>query len=194
MGSRQIEHQEPEHSTDCQDTDVVMDESLVQRALSTQRSTSLVDLILSLPKFKYTWKPNVQNVMQQFQDFDSERYDIKNCHFDIVQNSKLRFNQCKEVSLFGQRFTEAPSASNWTNRSIKNYDALELPKTFEELNQIPMDRPYNSLDTSSIEKEIAGLGIEAQMFWEIPKVRAALNELCKKIPSTYQKTLQPRYF
>ena len=73
MGSRQIEHQEPEHNTDRQDTDVVMNESLVQRALSTQGSTSLVDLILSPAEIQMdTWKPNVQNIMQQFQDFDNE--------------------------------------------------------------------------------------------------------------------------
>ena len=130
-----------------------------------------------------TWKPNTQNIMQQFQDFDNEGYDIKNCLFDIVQNSKMRFNQCKEVLLFGLKFTEAPSASNWTIRSIENYDALVLPKTFEELDQIPLDRPYNFvmlLDKTSIDKEIVRLGVEAHMFWELPKVREALNELCKK--------------
>ena len=120
--------------------------------------------------------------MQQFQDFDNAGYDIKNCLFDIVQNSKLCYNQCKKVFLIGLRFTEAPSASNSMKRSIENFDALELPKAFEELNQIPLDRPYNflmSLDKSSLDKEIARLGVEAHMFWEIPKVRAALNNLCK---------------
>ena len=52
-----------------------MNESLVQRALSTQGSTSLVDLILSPAEIQMdTWKPNVQNVIQQFQDFDNEGY------------------------------------------------------------------------------------------------------------------------
>ena len=66
---------------------------------------------------------------------------------------------------------------------IENYDTLELPKTFEELDQISLDRPYNflmSLDRSSIDKQIDRLGVEAHMFWGIPKVSAAFNDLCKK--------------
>ena len=39
-----------------------------------------------------------------------------------------------------------------------------------------------SLDKKSIDKEIVRLGVEAHMFWELPKVRDALNDLglCKK--------------
>ena len=37
-----------------------------------------------------------------------------------------------------------------------------------------------ALDKNSIDKEIVRLGVEAHMFWELPKVREALNELCKK--------------
>ena len=100
-----------------------------------------------------------------------------------MQNSKARFNQNKAVHLFGLQFTESPSASNWTNRSVENYDTLVLPSTFEELQKIPLDRPYNflmSLDKSSIDLEIGRLGVEAHMFLEKPEVRAAFNEICKK--------------
>ena len=37
-----------------------------------------------------------------------------------------------------------------------------------------------SLDRNSIDKETARLGVEALMFWELPKVEEALNALCKK--------------
>ena len=184
LGQRQIEYQNPDTTENLPDTDVVMDDSLVQRALSLQGSTSLVDLILSPAEIQMdNWKPNVQSVMHQFQEVDNEGYDINNVFFDVVQNSKLRFNQNKQVFLFGLKFTESPSVSGWTNRSIETYDTLVLPTTFEELEKIPMDRAYNflmSFDKNSIDKEIALLGVEAHMFWENPEVRAAFNEICKK--------------
>ena len=37
-----------------------------------------------------------------------------------------------------------------------------------------------SLDRSSIDKQIDRLGVEAHMFWEIPEVSAAFNDICKK--------------
>jgi len=37
-----------------------------------------------------------------------------------------------------------------------------------------------SLDKESIDKEVGILGIEAHMFWELPKVREMFNELCKR--------------
>ena len=37
-----------------------------------------------------------------------------------------------------------------------------------------------SLDTDSIDNETARLGVEALMFWELPKVEEALNALCRK--------------
>ena len=124
---RNIENKDPDDIIDCPDTDIVMEESLLPRSLSTQVSISLMDLILSPAKIQMdTWKPNVLNIMQQFQDFDNEGYDIKNCPFNIVQNSKMQFNQRKEVFLFGLKFTEAPSASNRTIRSIENYDVTVL--------------------------------------------------------------------
>ena len=85
--------------------------------------------------------------------------------------------------MFGLKFTEAPSASNWTERSVDNWESIVLPKTFEELEQIPLGQHYNfrmSLDRNSIDKEVVRIGVEAHMFWELPKVRDALNDLCKK--------------
>ena len=92
------------------------------------------------------------------------------------------FNQCKKLFLVGLKFTGTPSASNLVNQSIVNYDALVLPKIVKELQQIPLNGSSNFLmllDRNSIDKEIVRLGVEAHMFWEIPKVRAALNKLCK---------------
>ena len=85
--------------------------------------------------------------------------------------------------MFGLKFTEAPSASNWTERSVDNWVGILLPKTFEELEQIPLNQKYNFLmllDKESFDKEVVRIGIEAHMFWELPKVRDALNDLCKK--------------
>ena len=80
-----------------------MEETVVPRSLSAQGSTFLVDLILSPAEIQMnTWKPIVQNMMQQFQDFDNGGYDIKTCLYDVVQNSKMLFNQCKEEFLFGR--------------------------------------------------------------------------------------------
>ena len=84
----------------------------------------------------------------------------------------MRFNQDKQIYLFGLKFTESPSASNWTNRSIETYDTLVFPATLEELEKIPLDRSYNflmSLDKNSINKEIGLLSVEAHMFWEKPE-------------------------
>ena len=130
-----------------------------------------------------TWKPNVQNIMQQFQDFDNKGYDIKNYLFNIVQNSKMHFNQCREVfSIWTQvhRDTKCIKLDELFNWKLWY---IGVTKNFEELEQVPLDRSYKflmSLDRNSIEKEIVSLGVEVHMFWEIPKVRAALNKLCKK--------------
>ena len=45
-----------------------------------------------------------------------------------------------------------------------------------------------SLDRNSINKEIERLGIEALMFWELPKVNDALNEICQKWFFNYSAT------
>ena len=103
--------------------------------------------------------------------------------FDILQNSKLRYMQNKEIYLFELEFTENASAGNWTSRSVENFKTIVLPKNFEELQNVPLDKPYNflmSLDTSSIDKKISILGIEALMFWELPKVDLALSNMCRK--------------
>ena len=84
-----------------------------------------------------------------------------------------------------------PSIADWTGRSIDSYPAFELPKTFEELQNIPLDKHYNflmSLDRNSINKEIQRLGFEALMFWELPKVNDALNEICQKWFFNYSAT------
>ena len=61
-----------------------------------------MDLILSPAEIQMNnWKPNVLNIIQQFQDFDNEGFDISKILFDIVQNSKMRFKLCKEVFLLG---------------------------------------------------------------------------------------------
>ena len=56
------------------------------------------------------------------------------------------------VLLFGLKVTEAPSASNWMERSIDNYESMMLPKTFKELEQIPLDQPYNFNDCKAYYK------------------------------------------
>ena len=90
---RHIEYPTPDITPNPVDTDVIMDDALVQRALSPQGSSSLLDLILLPAEIQMdTWKPNVQTVMHQFQEFDNEGYDINNVAFDVVQNSKARFN------------------------------------------------------------------------------------------------------
>ena len=165
-------------------TDVIMEETVIPRVTGQLGSTSLNDLILSPAESQMNiWKPDAKNIMQQFQEYDNEGYNISRCLFDVVQSSKLRFMTCSEVFLFGLNYTDSPSIVDWTSRTIDNYPALVLPKTFEELQQIPLDRQYNflmSLDRTSINKEIQRLGVEALMFWELPKVEKALNEMCQK--------------
>ena len=117
------------------------------------------------------WKPVATKVMQEFQDFDNEAFDVSKCRFDVVQNSKV----CREIFLFGLNFTDSPSATNWASRTIQNYPTIPLSATFEELLKVPMDKPIN--------KEISRLGVETLMFWELPKVKNALNE-CVKSGST----------
>ena len=166
------------------DTYVVMQESVLPRVSETPGRSSFMNLILSRAETQMdNWKPAATKIMQEFQDFDNEGFDVSKCLFDVVQNAKLRFMTCKEVFLFGLDFTESPSATNWSGRTVQSYKAFPLPETFEELQHIPLDRPYNflmSLDKESIDKEISRLGVEALMFWELPKVESALNELCQQ--------------
>ena len=103
--------------------------------------------------------------------------------FRYCVNSKLRLSQCKEVFLFGLQFTKSTSATNWITRSVENFATLPLPETFEELQKVPLNRSYYflmCLDKNSIDKEISRLGVEARMFWELPKVENALHSMCKR--------------
>ena len=50
---------------------------------------------------------------------------------------------CKELFLFELNFTDSPSVANWASRSVKDYPAVSLPETFEELQKVPLDRSYN---------------------------------------------------
>ena len=78
LRSRNIEQSKPDDSSDSRYMDVVMEETIVPRALSAQESTSLNDLILSPAEIQMnTRKPIAQNIIQQFADFDNEGYDIK---------------------------------------------------------------------------------------------------------------------
>jgi hypothetical protein len=164
--------------------DVVMEETVLPRVTDQTGNTSLNDLILSPAEEQMnSWKPDANKIMQQFQEYNNDGYDIQRCLGDVVASSKLRFTNCSEVHLFGLKFNESPSIAEWAGRSIENYVAFELPKTFEELQNIPLDKHYNflmSMDRKSINKEIQLLGIEALMFWELPKVNEALNEMCQK--------------
>ena len=98
LGQRRIEYQLPDTTTNLQDTDVVMDDLLVQRALNPQGSSSLPDLILSPTEIQMdSWKPNVQTVMHQFQEFDNEGYDINNVLFDVVTRSSKHQSTSKPI-------------------------------------------------------------------------------------------------
>ena len=161
-----------------------MQESVLPGVSETLGSSSLVDLILTRTEIQMdTWKPVVTKIMQEFQGFDNEGFDVSKCLFEVVQNSKLRFVNCREMFLFGLKFTDSPSTVEWASRFVQNYVTLPLPTTFEELQKVPLGASYNflmSLDKESIDKEIMRLGVEALMFWELPKVKRALNDLCQK--------------
>ena len=69
-----------------------MQESLLPGVSETLGNSSLVDLILTrTEKQMDTWKPIATKIMQEFQDFDNEGFDVTKCLFNVVQNSKLRF-------------------------------------------------------------------------------------------------------
>ena len=137
LKERDIEINPTDDTTNRVDTDVVMQEIIPLRVSDQLGSTSLADLILSQAELQMTtWKPDSTKNMQQFQDFDNEGFDVSKILFDIVQNSKLRFMQCKEVFLFGLKYSESTSASEWAMQSIENYMTLSLPETFKELQKL----------------------------------------------------------
>ena len=71
-----------------------------------------MNLILSRAEtHMYNWEPGATKIMQEFQDFDNEGFDISTYLFDVVQNAKLRYMTCKEVFLFGLDFKASPSAA-----------------------------------------------------------------------------------
>ena len=193
-GQRNIEITTTDANVHRSDTDVVMQETVLPSVTGQIGSSSLTDLPVTLAENQMdTWKPVASTIMQQFQDYDNDGFDMSRCLFDVVQNSKLRFMTCPEVFLFGLKFTDSNSASEWALRSIDNYTMLNLPETFEELQKVPLERSYNflmSLDTESINKEIARLGVEALMFWELPKVENALNDLCHSWFNTNYKKIR----
>ena len=126
--------------------------------------------------------------MQQFQEYDNEGFNISRCLFDVVQIQK--YASWDVVKYF---YLELLSHTRLVpqigpSRTVENYPTLALPKTFEELQQVPLDKTYNLLmssDKTSIDKEIQRLGVGALLFWELPKVEAALNEMCRKWFSNY---------
>ena len=142
LGHRNIEFSNDDLTTSRIHTDVLMQESSLPRVSATLESSSLVNLILSKAENQMdSWKPVATKIMQEFQDFDNEGFDVSKCLFDVVQNSKLRFLTCREIFLFGLNFTGSPSAANWALRTIQNYPTIPLSATFEELLKVPMDKP-----------------------------------------------------
>ena len=88
---------------------------------------------------------------------------LKPAYMMLCKTQKCVSTNAKKFSCFGLKFTEAPSASNWTERSITNYEGIALPNFFEELEQIPLNQPYNflmPLDRTSIDKEVVRIGVE----------------------------------
>ena len=76
------------------------------------------------------------------------------------------------------RLTESLSGASWSGRTVQNYKAFPSPETFVELQNIPLDKPYNflmSLNKEFIEKEISRQGV-----WELPKVESARKNLCQQ--------------
>ena len=90
--ARRLERSNPDDNTNRTYMDVVMDDTSVPGALSAQGSSSLTDLILSYTEvLMNNWKPIIQTIMQQFSEFDNAGYDIRLVLYDIVQNSKARY-------------------------------------------------------------------------------------------------------
>ena len=133
-GQRNIEITTTDSNVHRSNTHVVMQETVLPSVTGQIGSSSLTDLPVTRAENQMdTWKPLASTIMQQFQDYDNDGFDMSRCLFDVVQNSKLRFMTCPEVFLFGLKFTDSNSASEWALRSIDNYAMLNLPETFEEL-------------------------------------------------------------
>ena len=62
---------------------------------------------------------------------------------------------------------------------MENFKIIVLPKSFEEVQKVPLNKPYNfltSLDKNSIDKEISILGIEAEMVFNEANTKKPSNE------------------
>ena len=113
LGQRGINIATTDATITCIDTDVVQN-SLLPRVSDQLGSTCLADLILSPAEIQMNnWKPDATKIMQQFQDYDNEGFGVSKILFAVVQNSKLCFMTCREVLLFGLKYTDSPSAANW---------------------------------------------------------------------------------
>jgi len=78
-----------------------MQKSLLPWVSETFGSSSLEDLILTRAENQTDGKQMQQKIMQEFQDFDNEGFDVTKCLFDVVQNSKLCLVTSREVLIFG---------------------------------------------------------------------------------------------
>ena len=156
----------------------------VPGALSAQGSSSLIDLILLFTEcLMNSWKPVIQIIMQQFAEFDNKGYDIKLVLYNIVQNSKAHYFQCKEIHLYGLEFTESPSALNWTERSESNWKGVTLPKTFEELEKIPLDQTYIFLCLWTKNPLIKKL-----KFWALKRICSGNYQKSEKLSMNFAKS------
>ena len=63
-----------------------MQDSVSPRVTGQIGSSSLTDLPVTLAENQMdTWKPVASTIMQQFQDYDNEGFDMSRCLFDVVQ-------------------------------------------------------------------------------------------------------------
>ena len=98
LGQRSIDITTTDATTTYIDTDVVMQEWLLPKVSDQLESTSLANLFLSPAEIQMNnWKPDATKIMQQFQNYDNEGFNVSKVLFDVVQNSKLRFITCREV-------------------------------------------------------------------------------------------------
>ena len=86
-----------------------------------------------------------QKILQEFQDFDNEGFDVTKCLFDVVQNSKLRLMMSREIFLFGLEFTDQPSVANWLGRSFLIREKLPKSKLILQHHPIGTTEPETKL-------------------------------------------------
>ena len=99
LRKRDIKIAATDSKTSREDTDTVMQESLLPRVSDQQWSTSLVDLILSPAEIQMNnWKPNVLNIIQQFQDFDNEGFDVSKSYLTLCKTQRCALSFVKKFS------------------------------------------------------------------------------------------------